>query len=120
MSTVTRSFSMTARRPEGTRRFCAQAIRWSNNGIPGVKKLHTLKHNVLINLLCKILFLTDSVEGKRHDKKLADETTYVLPTASTLFQDTGFQGFSLSEVTLLQPKKKPRGNELTDLDKAVN
>jgi hypothetical protein len=85
-----------------------------------VKKLHTLKNNVLINLLCKILFLTDTVEGKRHDKKLADETSYVLPTASTLFQDTGFQGFSLAEVTILQPKKKPRGNELTDLDKAVN
>jgi DDE superfamily endonuclease len=79
-----------------------------------------VKNNVLINLLCKILFLTDTVEGKKHDKKLADETPYTLPAGSKLVQDTGFQGFTLAGVAILQPKKKPRGSDLSDLDKAVN
>jgi hypothetical protein len=74
----------------------------------------------LINLACKILFLTETVEGKKHDKKLADETTYTLPAGSKLAQDTGFQGFTLEDVAILQPKKKPKGGTLSDLDKAVN
>lgn len=64
--------------------------------------------------------LTATVEGKRHDKKLADESNYTLPSGSQLTQDTGFQGFDLTEVTILQPQKKPRGGKLSDLDKHVN
>jgi hypothetical protein len=79
-----------------------------------------VKNNALINLTCKVLFLTDTVEGKKHDKKLADETDYTLPSGSKLAQDTGFQGFSLDNVAILQPKKKPRGEELTDMEKNVN
>lgn len=75
---------------------------------------------MLIDVTCKILFLTDTVEGKKHDKKLADATPYPLPAGSKLAQDTGFQGFSLAGVAILQPKKKPRGSDLTDLDKACN
>jgi len=74
----------------------------------------------MINPACKILFLTPTVEGKKHDKKLADESNYTLPPGSHLVQDTGFQGFDLTEVTILQPKKKPRGGELSDLDQHVN
>ncbi len=86
----------------------------------GKKSQHSVKNNVLINLLCKILFLSDTVEGKKHDKKLADESDYTLPSGAKLAQDTGFQGFKLDDVAILQPKKKPRGKPLSDLDKAVN
>lgn len=86
----------------------------------GKKKGHGLKNNVLINMLCKIRFLSDTVESKKHDKKLADETSYNLPDGSKLLQDTGFQGFSVDNVAILQPKKKPRGQALSDLDKSVN
>ncbi len=87
----------------------------------GKKKEHTVKNNVLINESCQILFLTETVEGKRNDKKLADECDYdALPDGSKLAQDTGFQGFNLENVTILQPKKKPRGKELTDMEKNIN
>jgi len=69
---------------------------------------------------CKIRFLSDTVESKKHDKKLADETTYTLPEGSKLGQDTGFQGFTLENVAILQPKKKPKGKSLSDLDKSIN
>ena len=71
-------------------------------------------------MLCKVIFLTDTVEGKKHDKKLADETDYSLPEGSKLAQDTGFQGFNLENVAILQPKKKPKGGELSDLEKDIN
>ena len=60
------------------------------------------------------------MEGKRHDKKLADESIYQLPKGSYLLQDTGFQGFELENILILQPKKKPRGKELTKEEKQVN
>ena len=37
-----------------------------------------------------------------------------------LAQDTGFQGFSPDNVSILQPKKKPRGQELSDMQKNIN
>jgi len=64
--------------------------------------------------------LTDTVSGKKHDKKLADESDYQLPPGSVLLQDTGFQGFSLEEVLIIQPKKKPKGKELTEEEKEEN
>lgn len=86
----------------------------------GKQKAHTIKNNLLINDQGKILFLTKTVEGKRHDKKLADESKYELPSGCQLAQDTGFQGFKVEGVTILQPKKKPRNSELTDLEKSIN
>lgn len=86
----------------------------------GKKKSHTVKNNIVANEKCEIVFLTPTVEGKKHDKKLADESEYSLPDGSTLLQDTGFQGFSLPNVTILQPEKKPRGKELTEEQKEKN
>ena len=39
---------------------------------------------------CKIVLLTLSCEGKKHDKKVSDETGFELPSGSCLLQDTGF------------------------------
>ena len=60
------------------------------------------------------------MSGKKHDKKLADESHYQLPEGSVLLQDTGFQGFSLENVEIIQPKKKPKGKELTGEEKEKN
>ena len=86
----------------------------------GKKKRHTIKNIVVTNPLCRILFLTRTCEGKKHDKKAADEAGYDFPDGSTLFQDAGFQGFTVAGITVVQPKKKPRGKELTSEDKEDN
>ncbi len=86
----------------------------------GKKKTHTVKNDVIGNAAAKVIFLTATVEGKKHDKKLADEAHYRLPAGSVLYQDTGFQGFTLDNVTILQPKKKPRGRALSVWEKALN
>ena len=86
----------------------------------GKKKTHTVKNNILANSNCEVIFLTPTEEGKKHDKRIADESEYRLPEGSTLLQDTGFQGFSVSNVEILQPAKKPRGKELTQEQKDRN
>lgn len=86
----------------------------------GKKKRHTQKHNLLSNAGCKIRFLSKSWPGSRHDKRIADEEAYSVPEGSTLYQDTGFEGFSLNGVRIIQPKKKPRGKPLTAAEKAGN
>ena len=37
-----------------------------------------------------------------------------------MYQDTGFQGFDLQGVNIIQPAKKPKGRELSDIQKENN
>jgi hypothetical protein len=53
-------------------------------------------------------------------KSVSAEAGYSFPDGSALYQDTGFQGFTLAGVTIFQPKKKPRGKELTTEEKEDN
>ena len=52
-------------------------------------------------------------EGKRHDKKIADEENPTYPEDIGVYQDTGFQGYAPDGVQTFQPQKKPKGKELT-------
>jgi hypothetical protein len=73
-----------------------------------------------VNWLARILFLSDTMEGTIHDKRLADLTPYPLPAGSELVQDLGFLGFSLDGVSITMPHKRPKGGELTPDQKAEN
>ena len=72
-----------------------------------------MKNVLLVNALLLILFLSDTYGGRTHDKPIADATPYPLPAGSRLLQDLGFLAFTLPEVVILMPTKKPRGEELT-------
>ena len=78
----------------------------------GKKKDHTVKNVLLVNALLTILFLSETYGGRTHDKPLTDATPYPLPAGSRLLQDLGFLAFTLPQVDLLMPTKKPRGQEL--------
>lgn len=86
----------------------------------GKAHAHTLKNQLLINPSCRLLFLSPTVEGKMHDKKLADQSPFPLEKGDCLLQDAGFQGFTLEDVKTLQPKKKKKGQPLSDFDKSIN
>ena len=47
------------------------------------------------------------------DKRIADTIGYCVPSGTILYQNTGFQGFTLADINIIQPKKKPKGRELT-------
>lgn len=87
----------------------------------GKKKRHTVK-NVLISdkRSKRITVLSPTYEGKASDKRIADEQNYRFPTGSTLWKDTGFQGYEPPNTCCFQPKKKPPKGELTDDEKATN
>ena len=86
----------------------------------GKKKGHTVKNILLIGETCAVEYLSPTHAGKWHDKSIADDESYHLPADSTLYQDMGFQGFTVATVTIQQPTKKPRGGELTPEQKEEN
>lgn len=86
----------------------------------GKKKGHTVKNVLLTDPARQVLFLSETYEGKKHDKSIADEESYRFPEGTTLYQDKGFQGYAPPGATICQPKKKPKGRELTDAEKAEN
>ena len=87
----------------------------------GKKKDHTVKNLIIVGISDReIKYLSDTSEGKKHDKKIADEAQIVLPEGSTMIQDTGFQGYKLGGVNTIQPIKKPKGKELTSEEKEGN
>jgi hypothetical protein len=68
---------------------------------------------LLVNVFLTLLFLSDTYGGRVHDKRIADATPYPLPARSQLLQDLGFLAFTLPQVEILMPTKKPRGGELS-------
>jgi hypothetical protein len=87
----------------------------------GKKKAHTVKNNVIVTLgNRRVEYLGFTWEGKKHDKSICDEEGHEFPEGSTLYKDTGFQGYEPSGVHTRQPKKKPRGGELTVEEKVQN
>ena len=80
----------------------------------GKKHTHTVKNNVIVTLKSqRVKYLSQTYEGKKHDKKICDEEHPTFPQGSTLYQDTGFQGYAPSGIKVIQPKKKPRGRALS-------
>ncbi len=86
----------------------------------GKRKTYTVKNLVVPERGGKVRYLSDTYEGKKHDKAIADEEDLRFPSGSTLWQDTGFQGFTPAGVTIQQPKKKPRKGALTAIDQLNN
>jgi DDE superfamily endonuclease len=72
-----------------------------------------VKNVLLVNAPLTILFLSDTYGGRVHDKRIAEATPYPLPAGSQLLQDLGFLAFTLPQVEVVMPTKKPRGQELT-------
>jgi len=75
----------------------------------GKRKTHTDKNLLLVNENTKrVVYLSEMVNGKKHDKKLADESRISYPKNASLTQDTGFQGYQPKEVLVEQPKKSKK------------
>lgn len=75
----------------------------------GKKKAHTDKNILLANAYSrKVVYLSPTENGKKHDKKIADENNIAYPAGTTLGQDTGFQGYKPEGIYVLQPKKSQK------------
>lgn len=64
--------------------------------------------------------MSTTYPGKVHDKKIAEAEKISYPRNTTLYKDTGFQGYEPAKVKTKQPKKKPRKGVLTKSEKRTN
>jgi hypothetical protein len=55
-----------------------------------------------------------------NEKRIAEATPSPLPAGSQLLPDLGFLAFTLPQVEILMPTKKPRGQELTREQQRAN
>lgn len=93
-----------------------------NKTYSGKKKSHTRKQIVLADEDRRILVLTPTKSGRRHDKKLADKSEVFtnLPPRVSLWLDTGFVGVQKQHANTLIPKKRTKGKPLTYEEKQNN
>ena len=75
----------------------------------GKKKAHMDKNILLANAHSrKVVYLSPTEIGNKHDKKIADENAIAYPAGATLGKDTGFQGYDPKGVLTFQPKKSQK------------
>ena len=79
-----------------------------------------MKNDLLCAANKRILWLSQTYDGSVHDKKIVDEQPLSLPLGTTLWQDTGFLGHKPENVIIKMPTKKPKGKQLTDIQKDEN
>jgi hypothetical protein len=88
----------------------------------GKKKNHTKKSVILTDEYKRVLFLTKSKSGRRHDKRLADKNSIFehIPEGICVWVDTGFQGVSQLHRNTMMPKKATKKRPLTPEEKQEN
>ncbi len=89
----------------------------------GKRKFHTVKNQILVNPRNKrILAVSDTVEGKRHDKQVfeGDSLFLKLPPGTKALGDSAYLGLHHPFLKMLTPTKKPPGRELTEMAKGNN
>lgn len=100
----------------------------------GKKKRHTKKNTVISGKDKRILYLGPTVEGKKHDYGTFKEEFHNEPPSKPppdtpppqydprFWMDLAYLGIEkdFPELTTIMPKKKPKGRELTEEEKARN
>lgn len=91
----------------------------------GKKKIHTIKNQIIINpRTMRVLAVSQTVEGKRHDKKLCEDDGMILraPPGAVGMGDSGYQGGEIINplITFVYPTRKPKKKELSQEAKKVN
>lgn len=77
----------------------------------GRRKRPTIK-NVVVTAGGRVVLLTPTAPGRRHDKAEADRARVRLSAATRLLGDSGFQGYEAGAAEVRTPHKKPRGRPL--------
>lgn len=88
----------------------------------GKRKAHTRKNIVITDKKKRILVLTKTKSGRRHDKRLADKESVFenIPKDIDVYTDTAFIGEEKVHKRMFLPKKKPKGRNLTEDEKITN
>jgi hypothetical protein len=88
----------------------------------GKKKTTTRKNVVMTDANKRILYLSPTKAGRRHDKRLADKVSLLahIPPEVAVWVDTGFQGIQKQHPNVCMPKKGTKKLPLTEEEKREN
>lgn len=88
----------------------------------GKKKRHTRKHLAAVDETKRVLVLSKAREGKLHDQRFhhEDDIAGSVPTEIPIEVDLGFLGLQKEYDNIHLPHKKPRGGELSLMEKEEN
>lgn len=97
-------------------------IKKRNKLYSGKKKATTRKTVILSDEHKRILYMTPTKSGRRHDKRLVDKfgVMAVIPPSVTTWTDTGFQGIQKQHDNVMMPTKRSQHHPFTETDKANN
>ncbi len=97
-------------------------IRRRNKLYSGKRKTVTRKNVVLVDEHKRVLVLSKTKSGRRHDKKVADDVLRLdcLPAEVVAWLDTGFAGVQKYHANVQLPKKRNRGHPLSQQEKENN
>lgn len=79
-----------------------------------------MKNNVICDKSKRIIFLSKTYEGSKHDKSIIDAEEWKLPKGIIVHEDSGFEGHQQKGIIINRPMKKPKGRELTQKQKTAN
>ena len=79
-----------------------------------------MKNNVICDKSKRIIFLSKTYEGSKHDKSIIDAEEWKLPKGIVVHEDSGFEGHQQKGIIINRPMKKPKGRELTQKQKTAN
>jgi hypothetical protein len=77
----------------------------------GRRKRTTVK-NVVVTVGGRVVLVTPTAPGRRHDKAEADRARVRLGKDRRVLGDSGFQGYQAGAATVRTPHRKPRGRAL--------
>ena len=66
------------------------------------------------------LYLSQTWEEKTHDKMMCDIEELEFSKKVRLWLESCFEGFNPENAEINRPKKKPKGKELTEIEKKSN
>jgi DDE superfamily endonuclease/Helix-turn-helix of DDE superfamily endonuclease len=86
----------------------------------GKKKANTRKNVIVSDEKKRVLFLSPSKSGRRHDKRIVDKSILKIPDNVGKWADTGFKGLDKIYENTVMPKKGTKKHPLSQEDKANN
>lgn len=79
-----------------------------------------MTNNGLVSEAGRVVFLSRSYEGSKHDKTIVDEEGWLFPAGIMLHQYLGFKAHTPKGVKVQMPERKPRTRELSEEQKKQN
>ena len=97
-------------------------IKKRNKLYSGKKKTHTRKTIIISDDKNRILAMTPTKSGRRHDKRLFDKSqmSSSIPKKVSIWTDTGFIGIQHTHSNTIMPTKATKNSPLTDSQKQTN